>query len=50
MSAADVNKVFLQAVLSRKLISDDLIRVLFKKAVEAVNGLLIFRLTSSMFS
>ncbi|KAI0065436.1 hypothetical protein BV25DRAFT_1880277 [Artomyces pyxidatus] len=38
VSSNDVNKLFLQAVLSRRLISTDLGKVLWKKAIQAVQA------------
>jgi len=37
-SVRDVDRVFLQAVLSRGLMSGDLVKVLWEKSVSIVNG------------
>ena len=37
-SARDVDRVFLQAVLSRGLMSGDLAKVLWEKSINIVNG------------
>ena len=42
VSASDVDRVFLQAVLSRGLLSGDLAKVLWEKSVKAVNGTFLF--------
>jgi len=45
VSASDVDRVFLQAVLSRGLLSGDLAKVLWEKSVKAVNGTFLFLTT-----
>lgn len=38
VAQSDVGRVFLQSIISRRVISDKLIRVLFRKSIEAVKG------------
>lgn len=38
VAEGDVGRVFLQSIISRRVVSDKLIRVLFKKSIEAVKG------------
>jgi len=39
VSPLDVQRLFLQSVISRRVLSADLAKVLWKQCVEAVNGL-----------
>jgi hypothetical protein len=39
VSAADVDRLFLQAVLSRGLLSGSLAQTLWEKSIDAVNGI-----------
>lgn len=50
VSASDVDRLFLQAVLSRGVMSSKLAQLLWEKSIEAVNGVCHSHLPKHVFS